>query len=723
MFEYEGSEYTLEEVTKAAENKKLSVEDYVSKFNLKEIKTEEPVEKPSDVVVKDAAVTSEPEQASESMELELEDGSLEFQQIDNSPKAIFERRKQAALDQAAIDEFGEIKLEEVVVTADDSDRAPEDLLDNIQKIDDRIKLLAGDDMKITALDSPKRINEYNNLLNRRKQVNKILNEKLKEEGGFKALYKSLVKGDRALGEALLSVPSFIYQVGSLVSDPVNRALGLPETDLKKFEETIGTRPLLDSLIEEQEKLGALQQQYKDLYDIEGGIGENFKKGNWSDGFYLLGEALAESAPVSLSLMAGGGAGLSRTALTLGGGVPLAAGEMRTQLEEFPEDTKGEMLLKSTLIGVSEGFFEGVFGAGAAGKVYKNMVKDLGEEQAKKTFKQGITSMYEAALQKSGIPLAAVGGGLEEVGTQATQNLVNGKPWNEGLTDAFLTGIGGGALYGAPVNLSKGVQIGRETYQSIKADMLLKPTEFKSVSQAFATDVPTTETQIKLSQSPSAEKVLTRQLKRDVQKGNLTAEQAGEIELNFRQTQGAVNQLKPLNLNEQDQGEIVELVKEKNKLQQEIKQVNEPALTEPQDQRVKEINDLLRDFSAKAKLKETAKIESIAKQIDKVGVKTLSIEEIQNYLQNNNLVKNQEDAIKKSGEGAFIIQNPDTQEQEIIVNKDIGSISDPSHEALHALIFQTVRKSPDTAKRLGESLQEQLNKIDSNLIEDSGNVKD
>ena len=108
------------------------------------------------------------------------------------------------------------------------------------------------------------------------------------------------------------------------------------------------------------------------------------------------------------------------------------------------------------------------------------------------------------------------------------------------------------------------------------------------------------------------------------------------------------------------------VKEKNKLQQEIKQVNEPALTEPQDQRVKEINDLLKDFSTKAKLKETAKIESIAKQIDKVGVKTLSIEEIQNYLQNNNLVKNQEDAIKKSGEGAFIIQNPDTQEQEIIV---------------------------------------------------------
>ena len=124
------------------------------------------------------------------------------------------------------------------------------------------------------------------------------------------------KGDKGLGEILLSTPSFAYEVASLVSDPINRALGLPETDLTKFEEAIGTRSLLDSLIEEQEKLGKVQEAYKDLNNIEGGAFENFRKGNWNDGFYLLGETLAESAPVSLSLMFGGAAGLSRTALTL-----------------------------------------------------------------------------------------------------------------------------------------------------------------------------------------------------------------------------------------------------------------------------------------------------------------------------------------------------------------------------------------------------------------------
>ena len=351
-----------------------------------------------------------------------EDISLDSQKIDNSPEAIFKRRKQNALDQAKISSQP-IELEEVVVTFDPSDRKPEDLIDDITKIDNRIKTIAGDDMQIDALDSSKRIKEYSTLINRRKEINDNLRNKLKEEGSAKSLLRSLKKGDKALGEYLLSVPSFIYEIGSLVSDPINRALGLPETDLTKFEESIGTRSLLDSLIDEQNKLGKIQEEYKDLNNIEGGIGENFSKGNISEGFYLLGETLAESAPVSLSLMFGGAAGLSRTALTLGGGVPLAAGEMRTQQEEYPEQEKAEMLLKSALIGLSEGFFEGVFGSGAIGKTYKNIIAKEGIEQGTKTFKNGIISMYEGALQKFGVPVAVVSGGLEEVGTQITQNLV------------------------------------------------------------------------------------------------------------------------------------------------------------------------------------------------------------------------------------------------------------------------------------------------------------
>jgi len=78
MFELEGEQYSLEQVTSAAEQSNMSLEDYLKEYNIKELEDNvEPVEKQSDVVVKDATVTSiEPEQASENTELEQVNTSL-----------------------------------------------------------------------------------------------------------------------------------------------------------------------------------------------------------------------------------------------------------------------------------------------------------------------------------------------------------------------------------------------------------------------------------------------------------------------------------------------------------------------------------------------------------------------------------------------------------------------------------------------------------------------
>jgi len=644
-----------------------------------------------------------------------EDISLDSQKIDNSPEAIFKRRKQNALDQAKISSQP-IELEEVIVTFDPSDRKPEDLIDDITKIDNRIKTIAGDDMQIDALDSPKRIKEYSTLINRRKEINDNLRNKLKEEGSAKSLLRSLKKGDKALGEYLLSVPSFIYEIGSLVSDPVNRALGLPETDLTKFEESIGTRPLLDSLIDEQNKLGKIQEEYKDLNNIEGGIGENFSKGNISEGFYLLGETLAESAPVSLSLMFGGAAGLSRTALTLGGGVPLAAGEMRAQQEEYPEQEKAEMLLKSALIGLSEGFFEGVFGSGAIGKTYKNIIAKEGIEQGTKTFKNGIISMYEGALQKFGVPVAVVSGGLEEVGTQITQNLVNGKPFNEGVTDAFLAGVGGGGLYGAPVNLAKGVELGRNLIQEIKVNAEIKPTEYTNISYAFDPVEKTNETQIKLSQLKNSDKVLQRSVDSEIKKGNITQEQGDAIKLNFRDTQSAVNQIKPLKLVEQDQAIAVQLMKEKKQLKNQIEQVGEPSLTTEQSDRIKQIDEDLKGIGSKAVTQQVEKIREAAKDIT-----DLDIQEFATTAETEAFLNEQGQDIKASAQQGFIIQNKDGK-QTIVINREIAdkeiAVAAPAHEFLHAILYKTIKDSPATALQLGNSLMEYISKIDINQVKDS-----
>ena len=621
----------------------------------------------------------------------LEDTSSELQELDNSPEAIFKRRKQSALEQAQI-LSRPIELEEVTVTYDPSDKTPEDLIENINNIDDRIELISGKDMQVDPLDSPKRINN-------------ILKEKLKEEGTVKSLVRMVKKGDKGLGEFLLSTPSFAYEVASLVSDPINRALGLPETDLTKFEEAIGTRSLLDSLIEEQEKLGKVQEAYKDLNNIEGGAFENFRKGNWNDGFYLLGETLAESAPVSLSLMFGGAAGLSRTALTLGGGIPLAAGEMRTQRQEFPEQQKSEMLLKSALIGLSEGFFEGVLGSGAIGKTYKNIIAKEGVKKGTETFKRGIISMYEGALQKFGVPVSVVGEGLEEVGTQITQNLVNGKPFSEGVADAFLAGLGGGGLYGAPINLAKGVDLGKSLIQQVKINKAIKPTEYTNISYAFNPAEKTSELQIKLSQLSKSSKILDDSVNKEIKKGNITKEEGDAIRLNFRSTQQASNQIKPLKFNINQQAEVIDLLKEKNQLNIEIKQIADKALSVPQQERVDEINERLKGIN----------VERAAETIiEATDASKVIIVENDKELQDKHNIK----GANYSAAGGFF------QDGKIYINKEIagtlGTVTEGAHELLHPIAKEAIKNNPKIIEEFKNLLPEDIKELVDARINDPQN---
>ena len=123
MFRYKGFDYSLDQVTQAAEDKGLSVDDYVSEFGLEtvddteEIQTDPSEGKTNGVAETGATVTPTTGPAPETTESDSVDTSLESQQIDNSPEAIFKRRKLNALEEAAIMQQP-VELDEVVVTAD-----------------------------------------------------------------------------------------------------------------------------------------------------------------------------------------------------------------------------------------------------------------------------------------------------------------------------------------------------------------------------------------------------------------------------------------------------------------------------------------------------------------------------------------------------------------------------------------------------------------------------
>ena len=311
-------------------------------------------------------------------------------------------------------------------------------------------------------------------------------KKLEEGYGLdNYLYESFKKGDAYLGESLVSLPGTLFSLAALVSDPVNRALGLPETDVKKFEESIGTRPIIESLIEEQRGLGEKLDVYEKSKNIKGGAYDNFSKGNFSDGFIKLGRGLGESAPISISMMMGGAAGATRLKMISTATPVLAGPELKTQREENPNQSEVENVMKAFSIAGAESFFEGI-GSGTLGKVYKDIIFKQGKEKGAETFRTGLISMYETALKKYGVPVSFLGGGIEEVATNTTQNIINGKNAFEGNAEAFTQGVGGGALYGSPINLAKGVNAIKSAISETKVNSILKSSNFelRDVQAAF-----------------------------------------------------------------------------------------------------------------------------------------------------------------------------------------------------------------------------------------------
>ena len=567
-------------------------------------------------------------------------------------------------------------------------------------------------------------NQFSKQMSKEDNFTKERLEELEEESLKEAnvdslgeyLVTSLDKGDKFVWESVMSTPGALFSAAALISDPINRALGRPETDVKKFEESIGTRPIIESLIEEQENLGSELDLYEKSKGIKGGAYENFKQGNASDGFVKLGRGLAESASVSISMMMGGFAGASRLAMMAVATPVLAGPEIKTQREENPQQTELESVLKGFGNAGAESFFEGI-GSSSVGKVYKDIIFKEGKERGSKVFRNGLIEMYETAIKRFGVPATIVGGGIEEVATTMTQNLINEKPVFDNIGESFTQGVGGGSLYGAPVNISKSVEFVKDAVTGTKINSILSKSsdfELRDIQQAFEPIQPITEAQVEISKNKNSYKILDNKLKRSVLSGDITNEQADAIRINFKQTQGTVNALSTLKLNTKDEANAVQLLKEKKQLKEQIKQVGEANLTIEQSDRIKEIDQDLKGIGSKAVTQEVDKIKKAAESI-----KDLDVQEFASTEETEAFLSEQGQDSKASGQQGFIIQNPKTGKQTIVINREVAdreiAVAAPSHEFLHALLFSTVKNSPETQIALGNSLKEYINKIDVDKV--------
>ena len=434
--------------------------------------------------------------------------------------------------------------------------------------------------------------------------------------GVTDLWANSLKMDEArIMEGIASIPSVIYEAAALVSDPINRALGLPETDLKAFEEALGVDTVLESLIKEQEFRGKQAELFKQGKGIEGGVFDNFAEGNFEDGFILLGEGIAGSAATSIGIMLASASGVGLIPLAGGATTVLTGPELRAQKEKFPEQSDAVNMLKAVGMAGADMFFTTI-SQGTLGRVYKDILLKEGVKQGRKTFKEGLIAMYETALKKYGAVTSSLGEGIEEVATQITQNLIDGRPVFEGVADAFLIGFGSGGVYGAPINAAKGFQAVNEAVAKTKINKKIKPTEFSDIVQVFES-AETNELQFDLAKTKRADAILVNELKRRVDRGEMTQKEADRIQKNFFDTSIIQVKLDKTNLNQEQKIQATNLLKEKEALTQIIEEVGDPSLTVAQQTRVDEINEELANLST---ITETIKT-------DKDAIQEQSTEEV------------------------------------------------------------------------------------------------
>ena len=765
----EGYEYTEDEVLTAAKESNMSIDDYIVEFGITPSTQGEPgkkkpvAEKGAPATGKAKSTASKPAPTSSASRKKLfkeeaqpqtqADGTFVAKPKILKPKVAKEPTIKEKVEEGKqiLQEAKEINKPKRELKAKISLPSEEDILDistNVQgveydKLEPEEKLYV-DNKSADILQkaygegaeydlSPSEIElKSREILSKAKQTKKTIED---ESYTSKLLNVDLLKGLNYLGEAFASVPETIYNVFSLPQNAYAAISGNKDwaESAKQFKKERGIEnPIMDNFIAEQERLGKMQTIYNNANYDSTSITENIGDGNYVDAFKLMGSGLAESAPMSIAMMAGG-AELKLAELAAGSTALLAGPNIRQQEEENPEQSELASVIKGFGMAGAESVFSAI-GEGSLGKVYKDIIKKEGAEVGSKIFKDGLVTMYQSALKKFGAPAAMLGEGIEEVATTITQNMINNKNPFEGALDSFALGVGGGGLYGSPLTIAKGISGFKDGVTVHKINKQLKTENINNLVTAFKPEFQSSPAKIKAAIIPGSIKILDNQVDTSVNNGDMTVEEGDKIKLNFRQTQGIVNALQPLKLSDEDLPAAVDLIKEKKQLEEVVKKVGDPNLTVEQGNRIKEINTALTGIGESNTKKKSA--ENVVKLEGNIAAlegfaNTLGQTEFENAIGEGkgveafNTVEEFKVALESVGLKEDFIADAMTSDGfmlpngQIVINKQIAAQSNLNtmgHELLHK-ILKSEFSDPVKGAKLKDQFLEQLTTEERSLLDE------
>jgi hypothetical protein len=298
-----------------------------------------------------------------------------------------------------------------------------------------------------------------------------------EQNPAERLKNSLARGSATLLSSLYRSPAFILDMLYVPQNYIADTYDIPSLKATG-KEALGflyddTNPIsLESSAQELDKyVERSQKRFQAKY--EESLTTAISNGNYLDAVGILSNQIAESAPVTISLMMGNAAGLSATGTTLAGGVVFGAGKKEELDKNNPNMTEAQKATTAFLSGLTEGFFE-QYGISKLGGITKRIFDKSGAEVARKFAEEGFKKMYgKAFFRYLGVSSEEA---LGETATQFAQNVIDKysgvKPdldLSTGLVDAFVGGFGQSTAYSsvpAAITVAKTIS-GKKKQQEIQ----------------------------------------------------------------------------------------------------------------------------------------------------------------------------------------------------------------------------------------------------------------
>ena len=473
---------------------------------------------------------------------------------------------------------------------------------------------------------------------------------------------------------------------------------------------------------------------KDVFQYEMGVTEMFsdaiEQGDFSGYIRALTRTTKEaaaSAPYMAVAAVPGGLGIIGVSTAAGGefkenseaskafneklNLKITDPDYYTKNKELEEKIRnGEISLQNlahhSVVGLSNSIFERW--SGGLAKNFFNTFKSQPKEIIEKNLKQYVLGF----IKDSG------GEGLTE-GTQTAiekaSNLLFQKKeidFKEAMQEIYDASIIGTVSGAGPSGASNSINILKTGINNNKQRSLIKEAGVSNAVELFEGDIMPQG--LDFTSIPNGGVKIDAELNLQVSKGEKTIEEANIVKERYRDIQGSVNKLKPLGINIENQPAMVDLMIEQKNLKNTIKQADNSSLTKAESDRLSEIDAELGNIIIKDRSDKIDRGAKTAAADASTDYKALETQEevdaaIAELVEDGGVI----DEKNSDNYGTFVVieqgeGKPD--KRVIIINKQVtredaslGVLSRGGHEVGHAILYETFKKDPNLAVKLGRDV--------------------